>query len=111
MLARVIQSLRSRPGRTAALALVLLLALGAAVAGLSDGTGTVQRDEAGRQVSAGDSAVAAEAPMAAILGEAKSGAGGGSAPGRTEAGGNYDRAAPAPSAAPGSPVNGPGGLG
>lgn len=111
MLARAIQPLRSRPGRTAALALVLLLALGAAVAAFSDGTGSVGGDEAtsGRHLSAGDSAVDAQAPLAAASGEAKSRAGGGSATGLNEASANYDLAAPVASAVAGSPV--PGGAG
>ena len=122
MLARVIEPLRSRPGRTAALALVLLLALGAAVAAFSGGAGTVSDGEAanaGRQLSTDDSGVAAEAPLAAALGEAKSMAR--AATGPTGATANYDQAAPALSGVPSSPapggarvspdVVGPGGLG
>ncbi|MGH8975119.1 MAG: hypothetical protein ACRD0C_18195, partial [Acidimicrobiia bacterium] len=47
MLARAVRSLRSRPGRTAALGLVVLLALGAVVAAVSGGDVAVHNDEAG----------------------------------------------------------------
>ncbi|MGH9035276.1 MAG: hypothetical protein ACRD0O_05885, partial [Acidimicrobiia bacterium] len=66
MLARVIPSLRSRPGRTAALALVVLLVLGAAVAAFSDGPGTVAGDEAaGRQLPSGANGADTQAPLSA----------------------------------------------
>jgi hypothetical protein len=46
VLARFVRSLRSRPGRTAALGLVVLLALGAVVAAVSGGDVGVSTDEA-----------------------------------------------------------------
>lgn len=107
MLARVVASLRSRPGRTAALGLVLLLSLGAVVAALSDGQGTVSNDEAsaGRQVAADSGA---GIPLQSGETEAMSRAGGAAATGSSGANLGYDQAAPAAAPAPGTPVTGPG---
>jgi len=115
VLARGLQSLRSRPGRTAALALVLLLTLGAAVAAISNEAGNVFNDEssAGQPGSAGDSAGRAEAPLGLSVGEAKSRPGGGSVAPSTDSAANYGQAAsaPVPPASPSPDVISPAGLG
>ncbi len=109
MLARVVQTLRSRPGRTAALGLVLLLSLGAVVAVFSGADGPAANDEAeaGSPLSATNGA-ASDGSAVAALQEEKSLAGGGTMSRSSGAGMNYDQAAPAAAPAPGMPVTGSG---
>ncbi len=110
MPAPFLRSLRSRPGRTAALGLVVLLTLGAVVAAVSGG-GVARNDQAastGRQLTAGGGSVAV-----------RSGASVPESPG--DAGGadySYDKAAagpvpgaPAERSSAGSVTAGPGALG
>jgi hypothetical protein len=99
VLARSLRTLRTRPGRTAALGLVVLLALGAVVAAVSGGdvAGSGDAAGAGRELTSGGGHGARQS------GELEAGSlGTGTG---ADANSNYDKAASAPAAAvAGSPA-------